>query len=64
MMILSQESTPKVKITIAEKEFELFVPTYSDYLILNVVSSLSSDIRNIATLVWKNALPGKTSRRG
>ncbi len=49
----------RVKIIIAGKEFEVFVPTYSDYLILKIVSSRPSDIRDIATLVWKNGLPSK-----
>lgn len=49
----------KVKITLAGREFEVFVPTYSDYLILKIVSSRPSDIRDIATLVWKNGLPSK-----
>jgi hypothetical protein len=53
----------KVKITIAGMEFAVFVPTYSDYLILKIVSSRPSDIRDVATLVWKNGLPSKLTDR-
>jgi hypothetical protein len=47
----------KVKITIAEKTFEMYVPGYMDYLILTLMSARPSDIRDIATLVWKNGIP-------
>lgn len=55
----------KVKMAIADKEFKVSVPEYADYLILKIVSSRPSDIRDIATLVWKNGLPeGFTKRIG
>jgi hypothetical protein len=47
----------KVKITIAEKTFEMYVPDYMDYLILKLMSARPSDIRDLATLVWKNGIP-------
>ena len=51
------QKTKKVKISIAEKETEIFVPDYCNYLILKIVSARPSDIRDIATLVWKNDIP-------
>jgi len=51
------QKTKKVKIPIAEKEMEIFVPDYIDYLILKIMSARPSDIRDIATLVWKNGIP-------
>jgi len=53
----------KVKIPIADKEIEIYVPDYADYLILKFVSARSSDIRDIATLVWKNGVPEDLKRR-
>jgi len=51
------QKAKKVKITIAEKTFEMYVPDYTDYLILKLMSARPSDIRDIATLVWKNGIP-------
>jgi hypothetical protein len=51
------QKTKKVKIPIAEKETEIYVPDYTDYLILKIMSARPSDIRDIATLVWKNGIP-------
>lgn len=47
----------KVKITIAREEYEMYVPDYTDYLILKLMSARPSDIRDIATLVWKRGIP-------
>ena len=51
------QKAKKVKITIAEKTFEMYIPDYTDYLILKLMSARPSDIRDIATLVWKNGVP-------
>ena len=51
------QKAKKVKITIAEKTSEMYVPDYMDYLILKLISARPSDIRDIATLVWKNGVP-------
>jgi len=51
------QKAKKVKITIAEKTIEMYVPDYTDYLILKFMSARPSDIRDIATLVWKNGVP-------
>ena len=52
-----------MEITIAGKQFKVYVPTYTDYFILKVVSSRPSDIRDLATLVWKKGLPERLGER-
>lgn len=47
----------RVKIVIAKENFEMYVPDYTDYLILKLMSARPSDIRDIATLVWKKGVP-------
>ena len=51
------QKAKKLKITVAEKTIEMYVPDYTDYLILKLMSARPSDIRDIATLVWKNGVP-------
>jgi hypothetical protein len=51
------QKTMKAKIPIAGKMTEIYVPDYTDYLILKIMSARPSDIRDIATLVWKNGIP-------
>jgi hypothetical protein len=51
------QNTKKVKIPIAGKTVEVYVPDYTDYLILKLMSARPSDIRDIATLIWKNGIP-------
>jgi hypothetical protein len=51
------QKAKKVEITIAEKTTEMYVPDYTDYLILKFMSARPSDTRDIATLVWKNGIP-------
>ena len=53
----------KVKIPIAEKGAEIFVPDYTDYLLLKIMSARPSDVRDIATLVWKNGVPNGLKQR-
>lgn len=53
----------EVNIAITGKQFKVFVPTYTDYFVLKVVSSRPSDIRDIATLVWKKGLPEGLTKR-
>lgn len=47
----------KVKVAIAKEILELYVPDYTDYLILKVMSARPSDTRDVATLVWENGIP-------
>ena len=51
------QKSGKVEISIAGKTTEIYVPDYTDYLILKFMSARPSDIRDIATLVWKNGIP-------
>jgi len=51
------QKTKKVKIPIAGKMTEICVPDYTDYLIMKLMSARPSDIRDIATLIWKNGVP-------
>jgi len=51
------QKTRKVEISIAEKTVEVYIPDYVDYLILKLMSARPSDIRDIATLIWKNDIP-------
>jgi len=51
------QKATKVKIPVAEKEVEIFVPDYADYLLLKIMSARPSDVRDVATLVWKNGIP-------
>ncbi len=53
----------KTKLLIGEREISLFVPSYLDYFILKIVSSRPSDIRDIASLVWKNDIPRGIEKR-
>jgi len=57
------EKSKKVRVPIAEKEIEIYVPSYTDYMILKFASARPSDIRDIATLVWKNGVPENLRRR-
>lgn len=52
-----------VKLRVAEKEIEVFVPAYTDFMILKVVSCRPSDVRDIATLIWKNRIPSEIRKR-
>ena len=42
---------------------EIYVPDYTDYMILKIMSARPSDIRDIATLVWKNGIPDDMAER-
>jgi len=57
------ENSKLVKLKVAEREIEVFVPTYADYMILKIVSCRPSDVRDIATLIWKNGVPSQIRKR-
>jgi hypothetical protein len=57
------QRTKKVKITIAEKMIEIYVPDYTDYMVLKIMSARPSDIRDIATLIWKKGIPDEIEER-
>ena len=51
------------KIQIAGEEIDIYVPDYTDYLIMKVVSGRPSDVRDIAALIWKNDVPETLNTR-
>lgn len=57
------EDSNLVNLKVAEKEVEVFVPTYADYMILKIVSCRRSDVRDIAALIWKNKIPSEIHKR-
>jgi len=56
-------NSKKAKIRMADEEFEVYVPRYIDYMILKIVSARPSDIRDIATMVWKKGVPKGINKR-
>lgn len=57
------ERSERTEISIGDKEFEVFVPDYVDYLILKIVSARPSDVRDIAALMWKKGVPKSVDKR-
>lgn len=57
------QRTKRMKIPIAEKIAEIYVPDYTDYMILKLMSARPSDIRDIATLIWKKGIPDDIEER-
>lgn len=57
------ENSLATEIKVGDRTIKVFVPAYEDYLILKIVSSRPSDIRDIATLIWKNDVPDGLKRR-
>jgi len=59
------DGSERKDISVADQTFRFHVPRYVDYLIMKIVSGRPSDIRDVATLLWKNGLPsGMKSRLG
>lgn len=59
-VLISQEfleASAKAAIPIGAASVQVYVPSYTDYLLLKIVSARASDVRDIATLVWKNGIP-------
>ena len=57
------ENSNAVKLKVGEKNVKVFVPAYLDYMILKIVSCRTSDVRDIAALVWKNGIPSGLEKR-
>ncbi|MBI4528078.1 MAG: nucleotidyl transferase AbiEii/AbiGii toxin family protein [Deltaproteobacteria bacterium] len=51
------DASAQAAIPIGAASVQVYVPTYTDYLLLKIVSARASDVRDIATLVWKNGIP-------
>jgi len=56
-------SSRKIGIKIADMEIDVNVPSYADYLVLKIVSARQSDVRDIATMAWKNGIPKEIMKR-
>ncbi len=57
------ESSNKAKIKVSSMQLQVFVPSYTDFFLLKVMSGRRSDTRDIATLVWKNGVPKDVKKR-
>jgi hypothetical protein len=57
------ENRKSVRLNVGGKDIEMFVPDYTDFFILKVVSGRPSDIRDIAALVWKNGISDNLDKR-
>lgn len=57
------EESRQTLITIADENVRVFVPEYSDYLIMKVISCRASDIRDIASMIHENGVPKALSKR-
>jgi hypothetical protein len=51
------DNSTLTEIQVAGKKIDIYVPDYTDYLIMKVVSGRPSDVRDIAALIWKNDIP-------
>lgn len=57
------EESRQTLISIADENVRVFVPEYSDYLIMKVISCRASDIRDIASMIHENGVPKALSQR-
>jgi len=57
------DASNKATITIGAGSVHVYVPSYTDYLLLKIVSARASDVRDIAALVWKNRIPPDLDKR-
>lgn len=57
------QNSKQATLKIGSKTLEVFVPDYTDYLILKMASARPSDIRDIAALLWKKGLPDRLKSR-
>jgi hypothetical protein len=57
------KESEKADIVFGENKFKMYVPSYTDYLVLKLASGRPSDIRDIATLLWKKGMPKNIEKR-
>jgi len=57
------ENSAKAKIKLGSLQLQVFVPAYTDFFLLKVMSARRSDTRDIAALVWKNGVPRDIKKR-
>src|SRR3989344_1164750 len=56
-------SVETVKKKVGSMQLQIFVPSYTDFFLLKVMSARRSDTRDIAALVWKNDVPKDVKKR-
>ena len=57
------ENSSEAKIKVGALQLKIFVPSYTDFFLLKVMSARRSDTRDIAALVWKNGVPKDIKKR-
>ena len=57
------ENSSEAKIKVGSLQLKIFVPSYTDFFLLKVMSARRSDTRDIAALVWKNGTPKGIKKR-
>lgn len=57
------DSKIKAKIKVGSLQLQVFVPSYTDFFLLKVMSARRSDTCDIAALVWKNGVPKDIEKR-
>ena len=57
------DASAKTSIRVGTGDVQVYVPSYADYLLLKIISARSSDVRDIAALVWKNGVPADLEER-
>jgi len=57
------ENSSVAKIKVGNLQLKIFVPSYTDFFLLKVMSARRSDTRDIAALVWKNGVPKDIKKR-
>lgn len=57
------ENSSEAKIKVGSLHLKIFVPSYTDFFLLKVMSARRSDTRDIAALVWKNGMPKDLNKR-
>lgn len=58
-----EERSNRVTVPIADQDVEFYVPSYRDYFLLKLVSSRSSDVRDIASLIKEHGFPDEIEKR-
>ena len=57
------DNSSTVRLKVGNSQLQVFVPSYTDFFLLKVISARRSDTRDIATLVWKNGVPRDVEKR-
>lgn len=57
------QNSRRTAIKIGNNELDVFIPDYTDYLILKIASARPSDVRDVAALIWKKGIPDRLKER-